>query len=222
MISKIFFFILTLAFFIKSNANESIKICADDNIQVPFIMILKDRKPIGVHIDILNAVFSNSNLTYALELIPWGRCLERAKVGEYDIVLNASYDEKRAEYLKYPNDSGPNEETYCSSNYKLGCYGYYVLTLKNTNYDHSGDVTKIPTPIRVARGNSAEKELLAYKNLQLEVGKSDSLNVKKMIRDNSGSAIVYSAYINFIDIDLKDKIKIHKIPYKLESYYLAF
>ncbi|WGL58544.1 transporter substrate-binding domain-containing protein [Pigmentibacter sp. JX0631] len=219
---KIFLFVLTIAFFLQINAKEKVKICADDNIQIPFIMILKDRKPIGVHVDILNEVFTNTNLTYSLELIPWIRCLDRAKAGEYDIVLNASYDEKRAEYLNYPSDSGPNEEAYCSSIYKLGCYGYYVLTLKNTNYDYTGEVSKLPFPIRVARGNSAEKELLATKNLQLESGKSDSLNIKKMIRDNTGCAVVYSAYTNFIDIDLKDKIKIHKIPYKLKSYYLAF
>lgn len=204
-------------------AQENIKICADDNIQVPFIMV-KNGKTFGVHIDILNDLFKNSELTYTIELIPWHKCLEKAKLGEFDVVLNASYDPKRSEFLYYPKDSGENEPFPCESVFKLGCFGYFVLTLKEFSFDYTGDPLKLPTPIRVAKGNSAEKELLTMKNINLEIGKSDILNIKKMIIDNSGSAIVYSALLNSIQGNSKisSKIKIHKVPYKIKSYYLAF
>ena len=152
---------------------------------------------------------------------PWG---EKAKLGEFDVVLNASYDPKRSEFLYYPKDSGENEPFPCESVFKLGCFGYFVLTLKEFSFDYTGDPLKLPTPIRVAKGNSAEKELLTMKNINLEIGKSDILNIKKMIIDNSGSAIVYSALLNSIQGNSKisSKIKIHKVPYKIKSYYLAF
>ncbi len=208
---------------ISCYAQENIKICADDNIQVPFIMV-KNGKTFGVHIDILNDLFKNTELSYTIELIPWDKCLERAKEGEFDMVLNASYDPVRSKFLRFPKDSGDNETFPCDSVFKLGCFGYFVLTLKNLSFDYAGNPLKLPIPVRVAKGNSAAKELLAMKNINLEMGKSDILNIKKMIKDNSGSAIVYSALLNSLQGNSKinDKIKIHKVPYRIKSYYLAF
>jgi polar amino acid transport system substrate-binding protein len=58
----------------------------------------------------------------------------------------------------------------------------------------------------------------------LELSKSDFINVKKLIRDQEGSVIVFSSFLT----DLKkqkgifNKLKINKQKYVIKSYYVAF
>ncbi|WP_397601031.1 hypothetical protein [Silvanigrella sp.] len=58
----------------------------------------------------------------------------------------------------------------------------------------------------------------------LEVSKSDTINIQKLLRDKEGSVITHFAYL----LDLKkfqkisNEIKIHKKFYVQKSYYVPF
>ncbi len=112
---------------------------------------------------------------------------------------------------------------------KLYCGGYVVLTMKNFPHEFNGSLQQLPTPIRVARGYSITADLERTLKENVEVGKSDEINIKKLLRDMNGSVIVYSSffdkhlYLNYIkNNEIYKKIKIHKTPYTINSYFLYF
>ncbi|WGL58771.1 transporter substrate-binding domain-containing protein [Pigmentibacter sp. JX0631] len=232
-ISKILIFSIIVFYmpFIYSLGNE-IRICSDDNDDQPFL-IANQENPTGILIDIIQkAIILSKELnifTVKIQPMPWNRCLDMVKKGQVDAVLNISYNQERTQYIQFPEDSGEKEKQPCSSKLKFYCGGYLVITLKTFRPQYSGIVTDLPYPIRVARGYSINSELEGILKDNLEIGKSDNVNLKKMLRDKSGSVIAYTSYadrfysVKFEDnYDLLKLIKVHKKSYTKKSYYLGF
>ncbi len=212
--------------------NKIINVCSDDNDERPFLMI-KDEETTGIYSDlIMRAVaLAKETSSYRLKItpMPWNRCLDMLKQGQVDAVLNISYNTERAEFIQYPNDAGKNESKPCEAKMKLYCGGYVVITMKTFFGEFNGNLRKLPIPVRVARGYSITTELENILKENVEVGKSDDINLKKLLRDRNGSVIIYSSFIdNHINLKYKNdkeifsKVKIHKTPYTIKSYYFAF
>lgn len=231
------FKILILFFFAFNTANifsleKEIRICSDDNDDQPFL-IANQENPTGILIDIINQAFIFSKelqiYSFKIQPMPWNRCLDMVKKGQVDAVLNISYNSEREQYIQFPDDSGEMEKQPCGSKFKFYCGGYLVITLKSFKPQYSGKVTELPYPVRIARGYSINTELETVLKENLEIGKSDSVNIKKMLRDKSGSVIAYTSYadkfyyVKFEDnIDLLKLIKVHKKSYTKKSYYIEF
>ncbi|WP_158996520.1 type 2 periplasmic-binding domain-containing protein [Pigmentibacter ruber] len=216
-----------LLVFSNFSYGEIVKICADENEQVPFIIVSEGTLK-GIEIDIINEAMKDPLLKNKYKLIvdimPWARCLDSARKGIYDGTINASYTDERAEFLNYPPQSGKNEKKPCSSEFRLYCGGYIVITSINEKYEFDGNKKTLPIPVRVSRGYSVVKELEDIYKDNLDIGKSDVVNVQKMLRDKIGSVVAYIAFQNKINKikNLKNKIKISQIPYVMKSYFIPF
>ena len=199
-------------------------ICADD-----FRLELdKKDKSENLNIDILKMAIQNLknkiDIELNLEHMPLSRCFELLKKGQMDAALNLSYNEERASYLEYPPESGPNEKETCSSQFKVACSGYVVITMKSNLYEYNGKQESLPLPVRSARGYSITKDLEKIFHDRLETSKSDKVNILKLIRDNECSVIAHFAFpVNINKFKkMSDKIKIHKKYFTIRSYFIPF
>ncbi len=206
----------------------ALNVCADDNEQFPFIIIEKGSIK-GIEFDILNMVIHNLkgklNINLKFEIMPWSRCIQMVQKGQMDAAMNASYNDERSLFLDYPPNSGPLEPKPCSSDYKLACSGYIVITLKTNKFEYDGKPLELPRPVRVSRGYSVVPELeKIFHNDDLEISKSDLINVKKLIRDKEGSLVAYIAFKSELNRnkEILKKVKIHNKSYVMKSYYIPF
>ena len=223
------FCVIFLFLYSLNSFAESIKlnICADDIAQFPNIF-LNNEKIEGVEIDILKTALINLkekvNIELKIELMPWARCIYLAEKGEIDAVMSASFNDERAVFMDFPYDAGAKELKPCASHYKISCYSYVVVTLKSKKFEYEGSIKDLPKPVRVSRAYSIVPGLEKVLQSDLELSKSDFINVKKLIRDQQGSVIVYSPFLTDIKKykEIYNKLKISKQRYVLKSYFLAF
>lgn len=113
----------------------------------------------------------------------------------------------------------------CSSQYKIACSGYVVITLKSDKFDYNGNPKDLPIPVRVARGFAIVSEIeKLFSEKDIEIAKSDLVNIKKLLRDKVGSVVAYSSVLYELKQynDISQKIKIHKHNYVMKSYYMPF
>ena len=213
---------------LNSFANAlKLNICTDNIPQVPYIFF-KNEKVEGIEIDILKMSLkrlkNKVNIDLHLEVLPWSRCIYLAEKGEVDGVFIVSYSDERSKFIDFPLDAGPNETKPCSSKFAISCFSYVVITLNSSKFEYKGKLEDLPKPVRVARGYSIVSELEKSLKNNIEIGKSDDLNVKKLIRDQKGSAIVFSPFLIYLkkEKNLSNKIKINEKKYAMKSYYLAF
>lgn len=205
----------------------SLKICAND--------VRKSVNPNAKYetpsMDIFNFAVNNLkkklDISYTIDFMPMDRCIFNANRGEIDAVLDVSYTEERALALEYPPGSGPDEtKGSCSSNLKMSCSRYMVLTPKNSKFNYNGKKNNLPFPIRASLGYSIAKKLEVEFHENVELSKNDVVCIKKMIRDNNGCVIANFGYIpgmaEFQFKSLLTQIKINKIPYEMRSNYIPF
>ncbi|KAB8040525.1 hypothetical protein GCL60_01005 [Silvanigrella paludirubra] len=224
MFFKILLYLVIFLSYTKVYSNKLVlHICAND-------LRLEDssKSNTNVSIDVLKIAINNFkqkvDVDFKFEFMPWNRCFSMLQKGEMDAALNASYRTDRALFLDYPPDSGAKEKKPCSSLYKVACSGYVIITLKSNRFEYKGDPKQLPRPVRVSRGYSIVNELETIFQNDLEVSKSDTINIQKLIRDKEGSVITHFAYL----LDLKkfqkisNEIKIHKKFYVQKSYYVPF
>ncbi len=132
---------------------ELVRICDDSGEWPPFIHYQsrdagKESTIVGFSVDVIEAVFAENNIKFSIELIPWKRCLREVEQGEYDMLLNASYSEERAEkyylssdyyavtpYYFYSLKHNPNGLPIRS---KADLSGYRVGGIIGYNYDYWG------------------------------------------------------------------------------------
>lgn len=223
-------FLLLILLFLSFNVYaENIKlfICADDIPEFPNIL-LNEEKIEGVLIDVLKMAVKNLekkvNIELKIELMPWARCIYMAETGKVDAVMNASYSDERALFMDYPPHSGSEEVEPCSSKFKITCSGYAVITLKSDGFEYTGKLENLPTPVRAARGYSIVSELEKSLKDSLEISKSDLINIKKLIRDREGSAMVFLSFLTYLNQqkNISSKLKINKQIYGMKSYFIPF
>ena len=199
MLLKVLLFAMLFASYTKAYSKKMVlNICAND-----LRLEESSKTNTNVSIDVLKIAIENfkqkNDIDFNIEFMPWSRCLSMLEKGEMDAVLNASYKKERALFLDYPPDAGPNEKKACSSLYKVACSGYVVITLKSNPFEYKGVPKLLPRPVRVARGYSVVSELEDIFQKDLEVSKSDTINIQKLIRDKDGSVITHFAFL----LDLK-------------------
>jgi len=199
-----------------SYGQNTLKLCVADSTWFPFIIIQKDIIS-GVYIDILNKASEPLAYKIKVDSIPWKRCLHLTKTGQYDGIAGVSYQQSRAEYLSYPK----NINTSNSSKYQLSQVDYVIVTHARTKFSFSGDVQQLPTPIRSPLGFSIGKELEALGLKVDNAALNDEANLKKLLRDQKGSAILIREMADLL-VNNNPELNIHPRPLKSKSYFLAF
>jgi len=209
----------TLLFFVLSTetyAQDNLKLCVADSTWFPFIIIKKEVIS-GLYIDILIKSSKPLGYTIKIDAIPWKRCLHLTKTGQYDGIAGVSYQQSRTEFLSYPKEINSSE----SSKFQLSQVDYVIVTHSSTNFSFSGDAQQLPSPIRSPLGFSIGKELEA---LGLDVDNAalnDDANLKKLLRDQNGSAVLIREMAHLL-IKNNPDLLIHPRPLKSKSYFLAF
>ncbi len=220
----IFFVLFSLNSFAKS---LKLNICTDNIPQSPYVFF-KNNKVDGIEIDILKMSLrrlkNKVNINLHFDILPWSRCINLVEKGELDGAISVSYNDERSKFMDFPLDAGPRETKPCSSKFAFTCLSYVVITLNSSKFEYKGKLEDLPIPVRVARGYSIVSELEKSLKSNIEIGKSDDLNVKKLIRDNKGSAIIFSPFLTYLKKEkkLSNKLNINKQKYVMKSYYLAF
>ena len=203
---------------------QSFTICTDTNFQFPF-SFMKDQKPIGLHIDIIDAALHSLGITPRYEPTIWSGCLDRTKAGSVDAVATAAYMDERALYLYYPLDALNNDK----SSWRLTQVQYKVITSlldNNGNVNHyqfDGHIENIPEPVRVPTGYFIVHDLQKAR-LKVQEGATSLDNFKSLLKDRTGSVVDLAEVAEQLSLQpqFANQFHIHPQPLVVKSYYLAF
>lgn len=75
-----------------------LKICDDDNGWPPYLFQEPGKQSgqlTGYAADVLERIAHAQHLQYQIDLLPWERCLQSVRRGDYQMALNGSYSEQR-------------------------------------------------------------------------------------------------------------------------------
>ncbi len=205
--------------FVMADASNVTRVCLDESEWYPFTLV-EGGTASGIHIDIIKRAFDRVGATVHFLPMPWRRCLREAMRGRVDAVGTASFNEKRAAYLRYPDDAA-NEK---NSRYRVAQVEYVILTLEIDPFQFNGDVATLPKPVRAPRGYSVVADL---NRLGVEVddnSASDEVNIKKLLREKRGSVVIIPEMAKKLgqQASYKGRLKISEKPWKSKSYFLPF
>lgn len=223
LLALVFLSFSTLTGFVQPNFsnldnNQKLNICVDNSDWIPFIY-REENELHGVHISIAKKTFQHLNIPYSFHLVPWKRCLKGLEKGSYDGVLSASYNSERANYLHYPADA----KIDLHSKWRISQVEYVIALPEDSSYVYDGNPLLIPQPVRIPRGFAIAGDL---KELGVKVddsASSDEKNIKRMLRDNSGSVITLPSIIKWYNQqdEFKNKLKFDPTTLHSKSYFFA-
>ena len=88
----------------------------------------------GVDIVLVREVAAAQNFQVRFFCLPWQECLARAERGELDLILNVSYNQERAAFLRYPQQGEhPDPER------RMHMDGYGIYRLKGKSVRWAGE-----------------------------------------------------------------------------------
>lgn len=206
------------------NMPKKISICTDTNFQFPF-SFMKNKQPVGLHIDIIAAALSRLGVTPDYQPTTWQSCLDRARAGRVDSVATAAYLDERATYMNYPSDATIDNK----SSWRLTQVEYKVISpILNESgdpntYEFNGDLSTIPQPVRVPAGYFIVLDLQKAR-LKIKENKYSLQNFRELLQEHTGSVVDLSEVAEHLRLapEFQGKFIIQKTPLVVKSYYLAF
>ncbi len=202
----------------------SFTICTDTNFQFPF-SFMKDQKPVGLHIDIIDRALHSLGIKPHYEPATWSGCLNRAKAGMVDAVATAAYMDERALYMYYPSDA-PNKDP---SSWRITEVEYKVITslldkrgLPN-HFQFDGNIAHVPEPARVPTGYFIVHDLEKAR-LHVQEGPTSLANFQSLVKEKTGCVVDLAEVAQKLSLqpEFADQFYIHQKPLVIKSYYLAF
>ncbi len=180
---------------------------------------MKDKKPVGIHTDILKEAFRNLDYNLEIHAKPWKRCLLELENGKVEAIFPASYKDNRAVFAHYP----PNAAKDKKSHWRLAQIEHVLLTRKGEAYEYGGDIFTIPQPVGIAIGG-AFGDTLDDKGIEtLRTTSSESIiAMLAMKRSNSVAMNPFLAEDFNSQGKYAGKFKIHDLPLRSKSYFLIF
>jgi hypothetical protein len=200
--------IVTTSVAIAREPRKKVRVCVGDEYWYPFSYV-EDGVLKGVHLDLATMALNAAGFEPEFTAMPWARCADHeSKNGTMDVPLSAGWREDRTAYLIYP----PGAETdgpKCRSKYALMCNGHVVVVPAVSKFKFDGDLAKVPQPIRIVHGYTQVKEYQA-RGVQVDTGPNDESNLRKMLRDGTGSVLILiqSAQQFSATPELKNKFRI--------------
>jgi len=167
---------------------KKVRVCVGEEYWYPFSYI-ENGVVKGVHLDLATMAMNAAGFEPEFTAMPWARCADHeAKNGTMDVPLSAGWRQERTAFLMYP----PGAETdgaKCRSKYALMCNGHVVVVPADSKFKFDGDLSKVPQPIRIVRGYGQVKEYTS-RGVQVDTGPNDESNLRKMLRDGTGSVLI--------------------------------
>lgn len=180
---------------------KTVRVCIDDAEKYPY-SFAKDGEVKGIHVDVAREAIEAAGFAVAFKFLPWKRCIEHeARLGSTDSALSAAWSQARESYLWYPagaNIDGPR----CRSPFALICNGPVLLVPAGSSYAYDGKLASAPEPVRVTFGYVQSQVLKSLKK-HVDEGPGDEFNVGKMVRDGTGSVLIWRLNLPRIERDPK-------------------
>jgi len=128
--------------------------------------------------------------------------------GQVDSALSAAWTMERAEYAHFPANAETDGST-CKAQQALICNGPVLLVPVADAYEHKGDFKAIPQPVRIPHGYVQVDEY-KQRGVKVDTAPDDEKNLQKMLRDGTGSVLMWysAAQIYAEDARYKGKIKL--------------
>ena len=191
---------------VDASGRKIIRVCVDEAETKPFSYVEQGVAK-GFEVDVARDVLGSLGYAVEFKFLPWKRCVDHeVKSGASDTALSAAWTAKRSEYLWYPDDAaelGPK----CTSPHALICNGPVLLVPADSKFEFKGDVLTVPQPIRVTYGYAQAGDYRA-RGMTIDEGPGAIFNIGKMVRDGSGSVLVWLLSLAQVDPELKRRIRI--------------
>lgn len=187
---------------------QIVRVCVGNEDWFPF-SYMEGNKPVGVHVDLATMAIKAAGFDVKFTAMPWQKCVNDAsRKGRFDAPLSASWRNERQSYLMFPAKAEA-EGPKCKSKESLMCNGHIVVVPSGSEFHFTGDLTKIPAPIRIVTGYNEVKEY-RDRGVRVETGPDDETNLNKMLKANNGSALmlVQSAHQFNSRPEFKNKFRI--------------
>lgn len=138
----------------------------------------------GFIAEIVREALLRSGYSLTIEWAPWNRVLEISKLGLYDGILAAFYQEDREYYFEYSNPIGYEDVIFWQS--KDSSYSYKTLD------DFKG------TSIGVLLGSSYAKDLKKHGGFEVQEATSDKHNILKLVHGRVDLFLASHVHVNYI------------------------
>jgi hypothetical protein len=194
--------------------SSDIKLSADSRYWYPFIYTENDEIK-GMHIDLIKKALKDCGFNTTINAYPRKRAVMSAESGLVDGIISIGFNSDFN--VIYPKDADPENE----SGWSIMQIDHVVVT-PPMEYDYTGEISTIPLPVRIPRGESLA-DIFVKKGIQVDLAATDDQNFKKMFRDRSGSVITTTILAEEVyRKEGKGKMKIHSQPIASKPYFLAF
>jgi len=198
---------------------ESLNLCVDDRYWYPYTFTDSAGKPKGMHIDLVLKALEELGYQATIKAYPKMRCIYMTKANEVDGMISISYDKSLDQSFTYP----PGDNNEKESPFKIMQVDHLVITYKDDPYVYNGDMSTLPSPIRIPFGETVV-DSLQKTGLAIQKVKTDEQNFLKMIRDKNGCVITTSIIAEKFNQNDKfaGKFKIQATPLTSQPYFLTF
>ena len=95
---------ITLSSFTYASSSTPVNeltICWEKELKPPYLTLDTAGQPTGIAVEWLTTIFAAQNIKLVNKLLPWKRCLKELKLGNVDIVPNASFKLSRTQIAHY-------------------------------------------------------------------------------------------------------------------------
>ena len=92
--------LFTLSVLLPAQA-QPLRVCTNE---WPPYTLLEDGQVRGIDADLLTLALDKLGIPHEMTLEPWRRCLRKMKDGQLDILLDAFYNEERAQQMLFPTE----------------------------------------------------------------------------------------------------------------------
>ena len=201
-----------------SASSPKLSFCTDDG-WVPYTFKGDNNEASGIHIETALKAMENLNIEASVVPLPWKRCLNLARNGEYDGVVSASYKKERAQFLIYP----PDAAIQSNSQWDLGKVEYVLITRHDDTYGFDGNIQSLPQPVGVGLGSSTASYIKDEGLETVESEHHDSLVEMLLLkRVNSIAMHTIRAKKYLGDDRYAAKIKVSNKAIRSKPYFLVF
>jgi hypothetical protein len=211
---------------------DPVVVCVDNNNSYPYYFINQHQEILGLHVDLVSKAIAMENIAFSFEAANFASCLQKAKIGEINAILDIAYTKERSDYIIYPDDTDKNQEKISNpvnknvfEKHAVGTFDYVVITNADTNagYEFNGNLRGLPTPIRVVKDYAIIEYLESF-NLKLNKSERSLINFESLLSSKLGCIIDLRSVANFFNKqeNMKDQFFIHSELVYRENLYLGF
>lgn len=175
-------------------AEKVVRICLDETEAAPLSFEDADGTVRGINADLARIPLEALGYKVEFKRLPWRRCIDHEiRSGASDAALSAAWSKAREEYAWFPRNADADGRV-CRSPYALICNGPVLLVPVESAYRFKGNRQDVPQPVRITLGYAQVAEY-RQRRIKVDEGPSDLANVSKMLRDGTGSALVWRTVI---------------------------